>query len=462
MTKRTNKSTKHEADTIIALSKTTSTNEEEDQQILEKERHQDLLIPYLLRHAYHLPGYNWYQDWWQYMTNNHPVLGIFLHHKHHPLNWKIRAISLVGSMLLGLALTNFVYLAFVFVDHDSEQDLLKQQLLQNATLSTGNDQLDQVVGSVSVTTGNLVLWLVGAPIHGIYDSLAWALMGCGCCRFHNNESCWAKFWRTSGAFVVSLSMIGLVCLASFVSLLRAALEADEDIAITLNATELEANTNFNMTDIFGNSTDDMFFNNNNNNNNFTMDQQPTGILDSNFTTSAPKILDSGTTIVIVQDELLTLVQEQDFENYKFVVSFFVELLLSYIIFYPLVGTLFFSGVLATCSNWPIFGGRPYEVQQSKLAKQSALEEEAMEAGVEVELDLPPGTRSHNHLNDRESTKEKVSTREAMTKESQASKSTIKKAADPVKPATKGASKKKQDSTKPSTTHPTKAKIPGNK
>ncbi len=45
----------------------------------------DDLISLLRRRSMHLPGNNWYQDWIQYIRNNHPLLGICLHHPLHPL-----------------------------------------------------------------------------------------------------------------------------------------------------------------------------------------------------------------------------------------------------------------------------------------------------------------------------------------------------------------------------------------
>ena len=41
------------------------------------EEHRRVLETCLIRRAYHLPGITqWQQDWWQYLTNNHPLFGI--------------------------------------------------------------------------------------------------------------------------------------------------------------------------------------------------------------------------------------------------------------------------------------------------------------------------------------------------------------------------------------------------
>ena len=71
----------------------------------------------------------------------------------------------------------------------------------------------------------------------------------------------------------------------------------------------------------------------------------------------------------------------DFKDYEFVVSYVVELLLSYIVYYPLVGMLLFSGVLNCCGRFPLLGGRPYEIKQLQEKSDS---ERDVEEGVEVE------------------------------------------------------------------------------
>jgi hypothetical protein len=48
----------------------------------------------------------------------------------------------------------------------------------------------------------------------------------------------------------------------------------------------------------------------------------------------------------------------------------VELVLALFVYYPLVGTILFSGVVV-CGKIPVLGGRPYEVTvQKRLAQAS--------------------------------------------------------------------------------------------
>ena len=116
----------------------------------------DTIVSLLLQHAYHLPGNSWGEDLWQYLTNNHPVFGIWCHHKLHPLKAGVRYASLIGSIFFGLALTCFIYTAFVF----SKQDYDKQyiELRTNVTRTGYQEDLDDNVSALSVTNGNIALW----------------------------------------------------------------------------------------------------------------------------------------------------------------------------------------------------------------------------------------------------------------------------------------------------------------
>lgn len=291
-----------------------------------------LYVRPLLMHSYHLPGYNWRQDWWQYITNNHPVFGICFHHRHHPLGVKVRIASLIGSVLFGLAVTNIIYLAFVFTEYDPEQEYFS--VTTNITKTGWQDDFDQTVSSISVTSGNIALWTVGALLHGFYDNCIWALAACSCLvqegsrRRMQQER--LQRYRSSGAFLVNIATIGVVALATFGCMLRAAITADEE-----GSTEIVSSHE------------------------------------------------------LVHGELQKIEQNRgvDFQDYEFVVSYLVELLLNYLVYYPLVGTVLFSGVLNCCGRlnvqFPVLGGRPFELKQLERS-DSDLDESDLEEGIEVE------------------------------------------------------------------------------
>lgn len=125
------------------------------------------LVPLLAAQAYHIPGNSWFQDWRQFMCNNHPLFGIFLHHKLHPIKSCTRVIALVGSILFGLVMTNIFYLFYVW---NPEFD----QIVMSITLDSGD--------VYSLTTGMLLLWTLGGGIHASFNLSMWYIAACSCCR----------------------------------------------------------------------------------------------------------------------------------------------------------------------------------------------------------------------------------------------------------------------------------------
>lgn len=55
-------------------------------------------------------------------------------------------------------------------------------------------------------------------------------------------------------------------------------------------------------------------------------------------------------------------------SYEFLLSYVSEFFLASFVYYPIVGTILFSGYLG-CGNIPILGGRPYEVKMEQRQQQ---------------------------------------------------------------------------------------------
>jgi len=125
------------------------------------------IVQLLALQSYHLPGNNWIQDWWQYMSNNHPVFGICCHSKLHPIKGFTRIVALIGTITFGLAITNFCYVFFLW-----------------------NPKYDRVIASIAktdgteleLTTGMLLLWTVGSGIHCSFNLAMWHIAACACCQ----------------------------------------------------------------------------------------------------------------------------------------------------------------------------------------------------------------------------------------------------------------------------------------
>lgn len=236
------------------------------------------------------------------MTNNHPLFGICLHHKYHPIKPCVRLVSLVGSILFGLAVTNIIYLSFVFTNHSYDHTYLDIKTNATQGIQTGTAFIDEnVEPALTVTNGNIALWTVGAALHAVYDNIVWSLAACTCCmngRGMTEER--LERFRSRGVLLVMLLVIIITALATFAIAVRSAvseLEKESEIAESIGLT----------------------------------------------------------------DEEIVLWQARDRNEFEFMIAYFVELVLNFFIYYPLIGTILFSGCL-TCGRYPTIGGRPYEIK----------------------------------------------------------------------------------------------------
>ena len=289
-----------------------STNKESDLMTPEEIAYRDQVIPLLLVRAYHLPNHTWYQDWMQYMTNNHPVLGIVWHHRYHPVKRLVRIASLIGSMLFGLALTNIIYLAFVFSDTDYDKAYISVD--PTATASSGNAVVDTAVPALSVTNGNIALWTIGAALHAAYDNLIWSLAACSCCESGVVTERTLARYRSLSVFLVMFSVVVVTALATFAVALRAALSSDDAPQLVVD----EGSDNENA------------------------------VVTKDATLAAEGATEQ-------------LFQVDGANDLEFIIAYLIELVLNYFIYYPLIGTLLFSGIL-TGGRWGVLGGRPYELK----------------------------------------------------------------------------------------------------
>jgi hypothetical protein len=269
----------------------------------EEKVYRDAIIPLLLIRAYHLPKNNYLQDLRQYMCNNHPVFGIWLHHRYHPIQRMVRIISLIGSMLFGLAITNIIYLAFVFAHTNYDKSYVEVHV----DAETGKAIVDNTVPALSVTNGNIALWTIGAALHASFDNLIWSLAACSCCSDRNNKLTEQSLsrYRSTGVILVVLFVIVATALATFAVALRAAISSPD-------------------------------------------------------TNTGPVDTDTVKTYGLTDDNV-QLFQVDGANDFEFIIAYLVELALNYFMYYPLVGTILFSGVL-TCGRYGVLGGRPYEMK----------------------------------------------------------------------------------------------------
>ncbi len=169
----------------------------------EAEAQRRRFIRRLAARAYHFPGNSWFEDWLQYTKNTHLVFGIFFHHPLHPVTSKERCIILLGSVAVGLLLSNLIYLWFVEADFG----------MHDTVLTLGPN------GNVTITKLMITLWTLGSFVHTIFDLSIWHIKACTLCRLYGSHVSdkAVKFGRGTGVTIVLFTL----AFATYLVLLRA-------------------------------------------------------------------------------------------------------------------------------------------------------------------------------------------------------------------------------------------------
>jgi hypothetical protein len=270
---------------------------------------QEKTIPALALRSYHLPGNeSWCDDWRQYFSNNHPVLGICLHHPLHPIRFRMRLVILFGSIVFGLACTNVIWLWFRY--HADETYFIVSvgsgnggTWISNST-GVGDDAATDGSASYPVTKGMVVLWTLGGGLHACFDCTAWFLAACVCCLPGQALSHLERYRRVGSLFVVLVVLV-VTALSTLVVVLRAMANASPSETLSNPAAGVPSG----------------------------------GLLDDSLDLNeAPR----------------------DASAYKFLIGYAIELALALFVYNPLIGTVLFSGVLG-CGKVPVLGGRPFEL-----------------------------------------------------------------------------------------------------
>lgn len=320
--------------------------------------------------SYHMPGVDsWWDDLVLYFKNNHPIISICCHHPLHPIQFAMRLFNLFSSIMFGLCITNMLWIWYYYyhlnIDDPNANDPIlivkfKKDLTNNDNrylfsnhhhddhpivdhhhhinniTTNGTDPDDSNVlmpttvstqyKEIQITQLMVLLWTVGSALHGLYDSIIWQLGGCICCiRCTNStrlERC--SVCRCFGRSIVIGITLTCTAIATFVIMIRASLLAEKQ------QQQMDGS-------VYNNDTSSALFN-------------LTGLLDDPNNRYHPTIL-----------------RIQSVSKYKFVVSYLVETVLAMIVYYPIIVTILFSGILG-CGSIPFVGGRPYELKEEEKLK----------------------------------------------------------------------------------------------
>ena len=191
------------------------------------------IIPALANRSYHLPGNTYHEDIIQYFRNNHPIISIFCHHVQHPIQFRMRLLQLLSSIVCGLTLTNGVWLWFYYSKSD-------QYDTPFVTIPLGGGGGDSSNGNSSsdftVTYQMIYLWTIGGALHAIYDNTIWYISACVCCLSSTNLETYRKW----GTYAIITIVLTFTTVATLALLLRSSAEEaqndndDEVVEITFH------------------------------------------------------------------------------------------------------------------------------------------------------------------------------------------------------------------------------------
>ena len=255
---------------------------------------EEIIIPLLARQSCHLPGNTWRQDWIQYFQNRHILFGICLHHPLHPLEAWERVVALLGSVAFGLAATTYAHI-WDYNDHDN---------METAVVTV-------LGGQYAITKGMLVLWTLGGIFHSTFDIAMWNIMACACCHpgGRYGASAWAPVCRNCGSYMLIPVVLAVMGFCALLVLARVSLESNNDS-----------------------------YNNNNNNN----DDDGSGQNQGDWQDIPDYDVDS----------------VQGIRSFSFLSEYCVELMLTWFVYFFIMGTILFSGILGCHGRLPVLGGRP--------------------------------------------------------------------------------------------------------
>ena len=362
--------------------------------------------------SYHLPGNptepnKWWKDYCQFFRNNHPLLAPCFQDKLHPISKPMRAVGLVGSLMVGLVITNVIFLWFLPNHDDTSDDETNVAVfklstggfaVQNSTHITYYESQDSGGGGDSSSSSGggegrdggmppdvaaalndqtsieyygstelIILWTVGSLVHSLFDATIWYATSCSCltsldgilccCFFdkNNNDSDhdndgnnsdnktnhrhhrrrqgpigrWVNDHRGWCNVLVIMMVVFVTAAATLVVMIRALDEATDG-----NGSE-SAQEVWNSVSTSGDPS--------------------TGV---DAVLPMPTSLEGAEPIT-------------DKENYRFLLSYTIEIGFAWFVWFPIVETILFSGVLSCRGRNPIpgLGGRPAELRAIRAAEE---------------------------------------------------------------------------------------------
>jgi len=175
-----------------------------------------------------------------------------------------------------------------------------------------SESLVNVGDDFVVTKGMCLLWTFGATCHSIYDLVVWNVMACACCHPGGRwgDTSYARRVKDCGSYVMIPVVLTLVGIAL--------------IAVMKRASGTGDGTSYGGDDAVGDAN-------------------------SGFVNS------------ILWNDI------EGVQSFSFLSKYAIELSLTWFVYFPICGTIVFSGILGCGGRLPVLGGRPRDM---KLYEQS--------------------------------------------------------------------------------------------
>jgi hypothetical protein len=305
--------------------------------------------------AYHLPNNTkWWQDLIQYIQNNHPIFALCCQSSLHPISKPMRAVGLLGSIMIGLIITNIIFMwqRYYGSNQDDNDDNDTTTVLE---LSTGGYAIyngtslsfvdDDNVASQFLpqlefsSTAMIVLWTAGSIIHYFFDSFLWYVSSCQCFDTKQHHQQQQQQQQNHDPSKIrkycNILIIMLVILLSTVGTLAVVIRAMlEDSSTSGQDNNIDA--------ILGGST-------------MVEDGQ------EDQTEWQQQLLQEDTTITPLTNK----------DNYRFLQAYTIELVMAWFFWFFVIELILFFGILSCGGRFlpSILGGRPYEIQQEQKEQQ---------------------------------------------------------------------------------------------
>lgn len=229
----------------------------------------------------------------------------------------MRIVALFGSFVFGLAVTNIIFIWFVIHHQNRNAEFVSVTIGSNTTLIHGHT----INNKLTVTNGMIALWTIGGTLHALFDNSVWFIAACSCCFLGppstKTRAVRLDYWRKYGNYLVILLVLMVTAICTLVVVLRATLEAQDVVDSQSTATSFVNNT-----------------------------------INNNATTNA--WIDNQGHFHFISNNVRA-------RSFQFLIGYSVEVALALTVYYPLVGTILFTGVLG-CGVLPLLGGRPREIR----------------------------------------------------------------------------------------------------